>query len=87
MTIGEVWDELSLPLADAFESGISSRVVDPGPMFLDTGEVVRECVAMKIAEGSIVNVMEMKVYQLTPAGYARNKPRIDFLRSFGGPVI
>ena len=87
VTTDEVWDKLLLPLADLFESRIPNRVVDPGPLFPETFEPVRECLAMKIAEGSLIDVMGAKVYQLTPAGYAKYKPRIDFLRSFDGPAM
>ena len=72
-----------LPLADLFESGISNRGIGPGPAYLETFEAVRECLAIKVAESSLVNMFGTDIYRLTSAGYLKYKARIDFLRAFG----
>lgn len=82
MTIDEVWDKFLLPLADVFESG-NRRFVGSGDLDIETFEPVRECLAMKIAEGWLTDFDGIGAYRLTAAGYARYKPRIDFLRAFG----
>lgn len=83
MTSEEAWDELLLPLADSFESGLPDRFVDLGPIFSETFKAVRECMTMKVAEGSVTKEAGSSHYRLTASGYAKYRPRIDFLRSFG----
>jgi hypothetical protein len=81
VTTIEVWDELLLPLADVFESGKPQLAVDIGPMFAETYEPVRECLAMKVAEGSVVAAEGLPLYRLTANGYGKYKARIDALRT------
>jgi len=87
MTESEVWDEMLLPLADQFESGNPRTVVSIKTLFAETFEPVRQCIAMKKAEGSLLDVTGMGDYQLTPQGYAKYKARIDFLRTFASDVV
>ncbi len=85
MTTDEAWDKLLLPLADLYESPLPGRWVDPGPMFAETIEVVRECLDLKEAEGSLTRIRAVNLCRLTKQGYARYKARVDFLRSPGVP--
>jgi hypothetical protein len=85
MTIDDLWDGLLLPLADVYDTGNPRLVADLGVMFPETIELLRECLAAKIAEGSLIPVEEMHLYRLTPTGYAKYKSRIDFLRAFSLP--
>jgi hypothetical protein len=87
MTIDEVWDALLLPLADLFESGIFNRGIGPGPAYPKTFEAVRACLAIKAAEGSLVNMFGTDIYRLTSAGYLKYKARIDLLRAFANTDI
>lgn len=83
MTTEEIWDSILLGLADNFEAG-NRGLRTFSPSSPEEFEPLRECLAMKIAEGSLMDVQSMKVYRLTSAGYEKYKPRIDALRMLGG---
>jgi hypothetical protein len=82
MTKEEVWDALLLSLADVYESDKPNLCVNLGPLFPESFEAVRECVAAKKAEGSLEPNSGLMLYRLTSQGYAKYKARIDFLRQF-----
>jgi hypothetical protein len=87
MTASEFWDEMLLPLSDAYESGDARPDAGIGPMFSEIFEVVRQCLAMKLAEGSLVVVDGKHLYRLTPEGYAKYRPRISSLRKFSASIV
>ncbi len=80
MTREEVLDEILPGLADEFEAG-NRRFRTFKPSSAEEFEPLRECLAMLIAEGSLVDFQKSRSYQFTPAGYAKYKSRIDALRA------
>ena len=85
MTIDDLWDGLLLTLADVYETGNPRLVADVGVLFPEAFGAIRECLAVKAEEGSLIPVEGTHLYRLTPEGYAKYKSRIDFLRSFVVP--
>jgi hypothetical protein len=81
MTVDEIWDSFLLPLADLFEAG-NRRYMGSDQLDIETFEPVRECLAIKIAEGSLTDFQGMGAFQFTAAGYSKYKARVDFLRAF-----
>jgi hypothetical protein len=82
MKESEVLDSILLNLADVFEGGDSHRFATIEPSSVEEYEPLRECIAGMVAEGSLLNYMK-GCYRLTPAGYAKYKPRISALRALG----
>jgi hypothetical protein len=87
MTANDFWDEMLLPLADAYESGDARMDADIGPLFSEVFAVVRECLATKVAEGSLVVLDGTHLYRLTREGYAKYRPRVNFLRKFSASAL
>jgi len=80
MTSEQVLDEILPGLADDFEAGNRNfRGIKPSSA--DDFEPLRECLAVLIAEGSLLDYQKTATYQFTPAGYVKYKPRIDALRA------
>jgi hypothetical protein len=73
-------DEILPTLADEFEAG-NRHFRTFAPSTPDEFEPLRECIAMLIAEGSLVDYQKARCYQLTSAGYMKYKPRVDGLRA------
>jgi hypothetical protein len=82
MTKLEVLDEILATLADEFESG-NRRFRTFTPSSPAEFEPLRECLATLIAEGSLIDYLKTKSYQLTGGGYLKYKGRIDLLRALG----
>jgi len=82
MTKHEVLDEILPTLADEFESG-NRRFRTFAPSSSEEFEPLRECLATLIAEGSLMDFLKTKSYQLTGAGYLKYKGRIEVLRALG----
>lgn len=79
VTQQQVWDEILPRLADEFEAGNRHfKTFDPSSA--EEYGPLRECLAVLIAEGSLLDFKKTKTYQLTSAGYIKYKPRIDALR-------
>jgi hypothetical protein len=81
MADNKILDDLLLPLADLFESQVSNRIVTLEPSTPEEFELVRECKAALLAEGSAINFRGTGGLRFTPAGYAKYKDRIAALRS------
>lgn len=82
MTNDRILDEILPTLADEFESG-NRRFRTFAPSSPEEFEPLRECLATLIAEGSIIDFLKTKSYQLTGTGYLRYKDRIGVLRALG----
>jgi hypothetical protein len=83
ITQEKVLDEILCGLADEFEAGNRKfRWFKPGSV--EEFEPLRECLASLIAEGSLIDFKKTGSYQLTPAGYAKYKPRVGALRTLRG---
>lgn len=82
MTKDRILDEILPTLADEFESG-NRRFRTFTPSSPEEFEPLRECLATLIAEGSLVDFLKTKSYQLTAPGYLRYKDRIGVLRALG----
>jgi hypothetical protein len=78
-TIEQVLDEILLGLADEFEAG-NRKFRYFKPSSVEEYEPLRECLAMLVAEGSLIDFLKTGSYHFTPAGYTKYKPRIDALR-------
>ena len=79
MTREQILDEILCGLADEFEAG-NRHFRYFNPSSVEEYEPLRECLAVLVAEGSLINFQKMGGYQFTPAGYAKYKPRVDALR-------
>jgi len=79
MTIDRMLDEILPGLADEFEAG-NRKFRYFKPSSIDEYEPLRECLAVLIAEGSLIDFQKSGSYQLTAAGYSKYKPRVDALR-------
>ncbi len=80
MTREQILDEILPGLADEFEAG-NRRFREFKESSPEEFEPLRECLAMLIAEGSLIDFLKSRSYQFTPAGYTKYKPRIDALRA------
>ena len=87
MTADDFWNELLPPLAEAYDSDDRRPDADIGPLFSETVGVVRECLATKVAEGSLVPVEGTHHYRLTTEGYEKYRRRVHFLRKFSTIAI
>jgi hypothetical protein len=81
MTHEQVLDEILPGLADEFEAG-NRKFRYFNPSSVEEYEPLRECLAVLVAEGSLVNFQKMSGYHFAPAGYKKYKPRVDALRAF-----
>jgi hypothetical protein len=84
MTRDEILYSVLLPLADEFEAGNKrAKTIDPASS--EEYELLRECLARLVAEGSLTEFLiesqKTGMYQLTNEGYRKYKPRIDALRA------
>jgi hypothetical protein len=80
MTREQVLDEILPGLADEFEAG-NRKFRYFKPSCVEEYEPLRECLAVLVAEGSLIDYLKTGSYHFTSAGYAKYKPRIDALRS------
>jgi hypothetical protein len=81
MDSSKILDGLLLPLADLFESQNSNRVVTYEASEAEEFEIVRECKANLIAEGSVTNFQGTGGLRFTPAGYSKYRDRVAALRA------
>ena len=84
MTENEILDSVLLALADDFEEPKGRPGVEIKRTSPEEYEALRECLAMRIAEGSLtqfqIESQKLPIYRFTNPGYAKYKPRIDWLR-------
>jgi hypothetical protein len=77
--IDKMLNQILLPLADQYESGLSKHCVTLEPGTPEEFEPFRELMATLRAEGSVI-MSPHKTYQMTPSGYAKYIDRIKALR-------
>lgn len=73
-------DQVLLPLADLFESGIPNQRYGFNGSQITEYESLRECLAELVAEGSVLRDYSGN-FQFSPTGYAKYAPRIEALRT------
>jgi hypothetical protein len=80
MTQENILHQIIPALADEFEAG-NRRFRTFQPSNAEEFEPLRECLAILIAEGSLIDFQKTRSYQLTPAGYLKYKDTIRALRA------
>lgn len=80
-TFEQILDEILPGLADSFEAG-NRHFREIRHSSLEDFEPLRECLAILVAEGSLIDFVKSASFQLTAQGYAKYKPRLEALRAF-----